>query len=865
MKTVTKVALTAVLATALAFSAWAQEGRRQALPSTVVPLRYQLTVTPDAPALTLSGDVRIDLELVEPTRAIVLNALDLAIDDVQLEGREQPEISFDEDAQTVRLEFAEPVATGRHTLAISYRGKIYQTAQALFAYDYASEHGPERILATQFEVAEARRFVPSFDQPDMKAVWEIAAVVPHDRTVVSNMPETGVERLSAELKRVRFAPTPQMSSYLLFLGIGDLERITTNVDGVEIGVVAKRGDAEHGRFALESGVELLRYFNDYFGVRYPLPKLDFVAVPGGGGFGAMENWGAILYFEEVLLLDPTLSSESDRQNVFTAVAHEMAHQWFGNLVTMKWWDDLWLNEGFAAWMENKAADRFHPDWNIWMQNQRTSQEAMGLDARATGHPVSQRIDTTDQANGAFDRITYEKGRAVVRMIEQHVGAERFRDGVRAYMRAHAYGNAVTSELWDAIEAASGRPMRGIAEDFTFRAGVPLISVEPAPCEQGGRTVAVSQGRFALDDDSRAPRVWHVPVTAQSVGGGTAGAVTSDDGSATLELRGCGPVVVNPSQTGYYRTFYPRAAFAELANSFARLAPADQLGLLYDARAQSVAGLVPYSSVHDLVRRTPADADPLVFEWIARDLASTDLLYADLPGRDAFRAYARALLAPQLERLGWDKRRGEAANDAILRERLIAVLSQLADPAVEAEARRRFASDTIPGALREETLNAVGRGADAATFDALLARARATTEPLDMSNLYRALARARDPRLATRALELAFDPAVPFVLGPDMIADVAILHPRLAWDFVAANREKLDPRLDPLAALQFVARLAGGGHDATLQRDLRAYIDRDVPSDLRSVSEAQYLRLSERLMIRSERLPELDTWLRSNRG
>ena len=860
-----KLTVTAALAAALALSASGQETQRQVLGTSVVPTRYQLTVTPDAPTLTLSGEVRIDIEVTEPTNVIAINALELTFDDVTLDGGGQPDVAFDETAQTARLTFPEPVTTGRHSLAITYRGKIYRTAQALFAYDYPSDHGTERILATQFEIAEARRFVPSFDQPDMKAVWEISAVVPQDRSAVSNMPEAGVDRISESLKRVRFAPTPKISSYLLFLGVGDLERITTKVDGVEVGVVAKRGDAEDGRFALDSAVQLLRYYNDYFGVRYPLPKLDLVAVPGGGGFSAMENWGAILYFEEALLIDPALSSESDRQSVFIVVAHEMAHQWFGDLVTPKWWDDLWLNEGFAAWMERKAAERFHPDWNPWMRGQRQSQEAMGLDARATGHPVSQRIDTTDQANGAFDRITYEKGRAVIRMIEEYVGAERFRDGIRAYVRAHAYRNADSMELWDAIETASGRPMRAIAEDFTFRAGVPLVSVEPGECARGERTVSVMQSRFALDEASRAPLLWHVPVTAATVGGGAGAAVTDDHGSATLTLRGCGAVVVNPSQAGYYRTYYPHAALAEIAASFARLSAADQLGLLYDARALGVAGLVPYSAVYDLVQSAPSDADPLVFEWIAREIAEADLLYADLPGRDALRAYGRSLLAPALTRVGWEKRRGEAANDAILRERLVAVLSQLADPGVEAEARRLFVSDSIPGAMREETLYAAGRGADAATFDALLARARAATDTLDSSYLYRALAHARDPGLAARALELALDPAVPFVLGPDMVADAGVLHPRLAWDFAAAHRAELVPRLDPLGALSFFARLAGGGHDASLQRDLRAYIDRDVPSDVRRVSEAQYLRLAERLMIRAERLPELDSWLRAHGG
>jgi aminopeptidase N len=395
--------------------------------------------------------------------------------------------------------------------------------------------------------------------------------------------------------------------------------------------------------------------------------------------------------------------------------------------------------------------------------------------------------------------------------------------------------------------------------------VPLITPEPGDCSRGQRSVSIKQSRFALDDASSVPLTWHVPVTVEAIGGGTAAAVTDDRGSAALTVRGCGAVIVNPSQTGYFRTLYPRSAFAEIAESFDRLRPADQLGLLYDARALGVAGLVPFSDVYDLVRRTPNDADPLVFEWIARELADTDLLYADLPGRAGFRAYARSVLAPQLARVGWEQRRGEADNDAILRERLVAALSLLADSGVEAEAGRRFADDTIPGALREQTLYAVGRGADAATFDALLERARASNETLDKSYLYLALAQARDSKLAARALELAFDPAVPFTLGPEMIATVAVLHPRLAWDFAAAHRADLDPRLDPLGALQFVARLAGGGHDTALQRDLRAYIDRDVPSEVRSVSESQYLRLSERLMIRAERLPELDSWLRTHGG
>jgi aminopeptidase N len=846
---------------AAAVSAAAQDGR-QALGRVVVPTRYQLTVTPDAASLTMSGDVRIDVELSAPTRVIEINAVELALDDVTLDGGNVPAVELDSAAQTARLTFPEPLATGRHSLAIVYRAKIYRTAQALFAYDYTSEHGPERVLATQFEIAEARRFVPSFDQPDLKAVWEITVVVPESRAAVSNMPPVATEPAGEGLKRVRFAPTPKMSSYLLFLGIGDLERATAKAGDVEIGVVTKRGDLERARFALDSAVELLRWFDDYFGVPYPLPKLDLVAVPGSAGFGAMENWGAILYFESTMLLDPDFSSEADRQRVFTVVAHEMAHQWFGNLVTPAWWDDLWLNEGFAAWMERKSTDELHPDWSIWTRGQHATQQAMGLDGRKTAHPVVQDIRSVDEANAAFDRITYEKGRAVIRMIEEHVGAERFRAGVRAYVRAHAYGNARTVELWDAIEAAAGKPMRGIAEDFTFRSGVPLIEVQSAACERDRRTVSLKQGRFALDDESRAPLVWHVPVTVADLGGREGAALTGDDGSASVELRGCGTFVVNPSQTGYYRTLYARPVFDELARSFARLAPADQLGLLYDSSALGIVGLVPFSDKIDLARRAPRDADALVIEWVAAELAQTDRLYADLPGREAFRTFARALLGPAFARLGWERRSAEPANDAIARERVIAALSQLGDPAIDAEARRRFERGEIAGAVREETLYAVGRAADRKTFAALLDQARASTATLDQAFLFRALAHARDPALAALALEAALDERTPLSLGPPMIGDVAAEHPRLAWDFALAHRGAVSARLDPLGAMTFVAELAGEGNDESLLRDLRSYIDREVPEDVRRPSESQYLRLAERLMIRAERLPELDAWLRA---
>ncbi len=852
-------------ALALSASAEEQQSQRQVLPAGVTPLHYRLTVTPDAPHMTLAGDVSIDINVGAPTREIVVNALELTFDAVTLDGRAHPRVTFDAAAQTAHLAFDQPVAAGQHVLQIAYHGKIYRAAQGMFAYDYHSDHGMERVLTTQFEAADARRFLPCFDQPDMKATWEVSAIVPQDRMVISNMPAAGADQMAGGVKRVRFAETPKMSSYLLFMGVGDFERITANVDGVEIGVVTKRGDVEQGRFALDSAVQLLHYYNDYFGVRYPLPKLDMIAVPGGGGFAAMENWGAILYFEDYLLVDPHLSSETDRQTIFIDVAHEMAHQWFGDLVTMQWWDDIWLNEGFASWMERKAADHFHPDWNTWMQGARRQQEAMDLDARASSHPIVQQIDTVDQANEAFDRITYEKSRNVIRMIETYIGEDRFRAGVRDYMHAHAYGNARTAELWSAIEAASGQSIQDIASDYTTQTGVPMMTVEAGPCRDRARILTVRQGRFGLDEASRAPQTWRTPVAAQAIGGSAAGgSVTNQARVASFGLPSCGAFVLNPSEIGYYRTQYAPADFDQIVRNFAQVRAADQLGLLYDTRALATADMAPYANVLRLAARTPRDADPFVWSWIASEFAHLDRYYTGAPGQEEFRAYARGVLNPEFARIGWEKRPGEAANVSVLREGLIGALSQLQDPALEAEALRRFNADQIPGELREATLDAVGRAANEATFNALLNKARSSTDTLEKEYYYEALAHVRDPALAQRVLDLAFDQDVAAALGPEMIDTVAILHTRMAWDFSNAHSQELNERLDPLSKMKFLPTVALGGMDPAMAPLLRTYIDTQLPAELRRSGESYYLRLNDSLRLHNELPRQVDQWLSTRR-
>src|SRR5579875_2312602 len=396
---------------------------RIVLPEEVAPVSYDISVAPDPKALTFTGSVRIVVDVRRPTRSIELNAADIDFRRVRLDGGEAaPAVSLDAEHPTATFTFPAPVGAGRHTLSIDYSGKIYRQASGLFALDYDTPKGKARALFTQFENSDARRFVPSFDEPGLKATFKLTATVPAELMAVSNMPIASATPLAGGLKRVSFGVTPKMSSYLLFFGLGDFERVSRMVDGVDVGVIVKRGDTAQAGYALDAEAQILPYYNSYFGKPFPLPKLDLIAGPGSSQFfGAMGNWGAIFSFEGDLLVDPRISTEADKQNVYIVTAHEMAHQWFGDLVTMAWWDDLWLNEGFASWMENKVTDHFHPKWKVWLQELQAKQGAMQVDARDGTHPIITPIDDVQQASNAFDDITYQKGAAVIRTLESYLG------------------------------------------------------------------------------------------------------------------------------------------------------------------------------------------------------------------------------------------------------------------------------------------------------------------------------------------------------------------------------------------------------------------------------------------------------------
>jgi aminopeptidase N len=834
----------------------------------VVPVHYEIRVEPDAQALTFSGHVAIDLDVQRATGSIVLNALDLEIARATLDDASAASVALDAGAQVATLEFAETVAPGRHRLEIDYTGRIQTTATGLFAVDYDTGAGPKRMLTTQFEVADARRFAPMWDEPAAKATFAMEVILPREHSAYSNMP-VAADKVEGDRRRIRFATSPRMSSYLLHLTTGELERVSRTVAGVDVGVVTRKGAAESGRFALDAAAEVLPWFNDYFGTPYPLPKLDMIAVPGSSSFfTAMENWGAIMYFEPYLLVDPRLSAESDRHAVFETVAHEVAHQWFGNLVTMDWWDDLWLNEGFAAWMEAKSDGELHPDRDTDLQVVNGRREsALRRDAGSATHPVVLPVPSVEAANQAFDAIAYSKGSAVVRMLEDALGEAGFRAGIRRYLARYAYGNAATDQLWAELAAATGRPVIDIAHDFTLQPGVPLVTVTTANCKDGRTAVTLSQGRFETGPKSAQRVTWRIPVRLQSHGSGTIKDVLLDKGGApaTFDVDGCGPVVVNAGQAGYFRVRYVESDFAQLRRVFDDLADIDRLGMLNDAWALGEAGEMPVTSYLELAAAIGPDSHPFILTQFARTLVSIDRMMDRSAGHDAWRAYARARLRPAFERIGWLPDEDEPEAVALLRESLIRALGRLGDPAVLTEARDRFArepksADALPAAIRQPVHETVAVHADLKTWDEIRTRAMSATEPVERERLLVALGAARDPALAARTLELALDREVPVTFAASVISTVSLDHPELAFEFAVAREGAVLDRVDAASRWAFIPALAASSSDVAMAERVRTYAEHSVPPDARQAATESIADILFRAEVKTRQQPAVEAWL-----
>jgi aminopeptidase N len=828
------------------------------LPAGVRPLSYSLSLRPDAPHMRFSGTVRAAVALDHMERRLVLNAAGMTIARARIDGR-PARARLLAASERLALTPATPLRRGRHLVEIAYRARLNTATSGFFAMDSVGADGPHRTLMTNFEPTGARWLMPCWDEPDLKAAYSLDIVAPAVQLAVSNMPAERTEPLPGGLKRVWFRQSPRMASYLFFVALGDFERTSRTVAGVDLGVVTLKGNAERGRYALDAATQLLPFYNDYFGLPYPLPKLDLVVAPGTISGIAMENWGAIAYSQNTVFVDARLSTNEDRQGAFNTVAHEMAHQWFGNLVTMRWWDDLWLNEGFASWMEVKALEAFHPDWRPWVTVGAVDREAaMREDAKTSSHPVVQPIETIGQSEETFDSITYKKGQATVQLIERFTGPDAFRDGLRAYMKAHAYGNAVSGDFWDAIERSSAKPVRAIAEGYTRTTGVPLI--EAGPSAPGRLTLL--QGRFSEDGKAR-PLLLSVPLAVRSAAGGPDRIDTvRGPRPQTVTVEGPPPYVANARQRTYARTRYAPAELQALIARVPQLDADDQLGLLYDGWALGASNYQRIEALLETIHRLPPDAEPGVWRQAIEILEEIDLLHDPGPARDAYRRGVRGLIAPFAAQAGWDEKPGESYNMPLARDLVLRLLARFGDTAVRAEAKRRYARfvadpNSVSPNLREALLRMVAMQADAATYDQLFAMLRRSRDSLEREQLSHVMTSFEDPKLVERALDFALGSEALSGQGAWLVDDIATWHPDAAWRYALAHQARMPA--DTETQLLFMPMIAEHAHREERAVELMAYARAHIPRSDWHTSEEAALEIRYRAKVAREIVPRIDNW------
>ena len=843
------------------------------LPKTARPRHYALRIQPDLVARTTVGAARIEVEVLQPVTELVLNTLELEIDSAALADNPAHPVALVSrlDATKNTLTLLVTLATGPHVITINYRGKIGAGAEGFFIDKYPTPSGEKLMLGTQFEPTDARRVFPCWDEPVYRATYDITLVVPEKLMAVANMPVEKETALPGGLKEVVFARSPAMASYLVALYAGEFEAVEGEQDGVKLRILTTEGKKASAIYALESTKRILAFYNRYFGVKYPLPKLDQIAVPNAfATFGAMENWGCITYIDTALLYNPLTSSQERRERAFTVIAHEMAHQWFGDLVTMAWWDNLWLNEGFASWMGTKASNALNPDWQLWLRANANKENAMALDARKTTHPIQRPIANESQASDAFDVISYQKGQSFLRMLEGYLGEDTFRAGIRLYAERHQFSNSTTADLWAALGAASGKPVVALAANWTEQPGFPVVLVSGSG-EGTNRTLQLEQLRFTLNDPNAAPLTWKVPVNLGNTANLGAASVTLLEGrTATAPWpTGTGTVKANVGDTGFYRVLYDDALGEALRKQITALPVSEQLNFLGDTWALVEAGRTPAANWLDLAEKiAPTHSQPVLLHLLNRLLA-IDRLELNQPGRRAYQTWIVRQFAPQLARLGWAPVPGESPLDSTLRAQLIAVLGQCGDAAVIAECTRRFEiylkdPGSLPGGLRDPVLQVVGRYASPETYAKLhtLARTALTTE--EKRRAYGAMQVVQDPALLQETLALSLGHEMSTSESSRNLAQIATEgeHPELAWDFAKQHLSELMKGTTFFGRNSYLPRIAAGLNDAARGDELEQVVRDNLPSGAMAEATRTADLVRHLAAVKKRELPGIDAWVKT---
>ncbi|XP_002516101.2 aminopeptidase M1 [Ricinus communis] len=742
------------------------------LPKFAVPKRYDIRIKPDLSACTFSGTVSVDLEIVSNTKFIVLNAADLSVKSNSVNFTsssskmvEAVKAELFEGDDILVLEFAETLPVGAGILAIEFDGVLNDKMKGLYKSTYEINGEKKNMAVTQFEPADARRCFPCWDEPACKAKFKITLDVPTELVALSNMPVVE-EKVNGPLKIVSYQETPIMSTYLVAIVVGLFDYVEDHTsDGIKVRVYCQVGKANQGRFALHVAVKTLELYKEYFSVQYPLPKLDMIAIPDFAA-GAMENYGLVTYRETALLFDDKHSAAANKQRVATVVAHELAHQWFGNLVTMEWWTDLWLNEGFATWVSYLAADSLFPEWKIWTQFLDELTEGLRLDSLEESHPIEVEINHANEIDEIFDAISYRKGASVIRMLQSYLGAECFQRSLASYVKKHAYSNAKTEDLWAALEEGSGEPVNKLMNSWTRQKGYPVISAKLKD-----QKLEFEQSQF-LSSGSHGDGQWIVPITLCCGSYDVHKNFLLQAKSETLDVKLFSLVEnqnawlkLNVNQTGFYRVKYDDDLAARLRYAIEKkhLSETDRYGILDDSFALCMARHQSFTSLFTLMNAYREELEYTVLSNLITISYKVIRIAADATPEllDCINECFINLFQFSAERVGWDPKQDESHLDAMLRGEIWTALAVFGhDPTLDEGIRRFYAfvddRDTplLPPDIRKAAYVAVMQRVSTSNrsgYDSLLRVYRETDLSQEKTRILGALASCPDPNIVLEVL------------------------------------------------------------------------------------------------------------------
>ncbi len=817
------------------------------LPDTVGFTHYDVELEPDFTSFTFKGAVRITCDVRRRTHAIILNSADLAIEPAGVSicyendhGNDvvhwAASVRFDLQQEFVTFEFEREIPVGIATLDIHYTGILNDKMAGFYRSKYTGTDGTEKLLAvTQFEATDARRALPCGDEPSLKATFTSALIVPEGMTALSNTPQHWDTPLPGGKRRVQFGVTPKMSTYLLAFVVGDLEFIEAETkSGVTVRVYTVPGKSEFGRFALETGCRALEFYDEYFGIPYPLRKLDMVAIPDFAA-GAMENWGLITYRENALLIDPANSSTQAYERVADVVCHEIAHQWFGNLVTMRWWTHLWLNEGFATWMSARARDTLFPTWEVWPQFLLEEyQAALILDSLRSSHPIEVPVQHPDDISQTFDDIAYAKGASIIRMIHQALGDATFRKGLKLYLTRHAYGNAVTEDLWAALSEVSGQPVEALMGSWTKQTGYPLVTIDYDTVDEEN-TELHSQERFLASGAELTPeesqQTWHLPTT-----------FFNRDGLTYKHNRG---------QQVPARVTYPMEQWRHLPIDMedGLLEPIDRYGLISDALALAQAGPLPTATLVELLASCRREDSYIVWLTILDALNALGSILEGTPDHARLNAFAQNLLTPIVEKLGWEKRPDDTHTTPLLRGIVLNASGAYGNAVVRQESLRLLRDNTagitvIHPDIRLAVYKNAARVNLTLSYNLLRQGFESAGLQEEQVRFLHAMGLVRDPSLLNHVVEYGFDSGK--VRNSNFIYLVSSLGSHAAgrkalWSLISTRWDDVQQRFSG-GGLKMLSRVLGSaldGFTANADADLfeQFFKDHPAPSASRTIAQA----------------------------